>query len=81
MDILPKWMTEDKKKRSKLDVIGEITHYAGEGSPSDFDGKSKEELLKILEHVKPKAEEKNKGGYVKKYAHGGSVRKTKLSDY
>ena len=24
---------------------------------------------------------KNKGGYVKKYAHGGSVRKTKLSDY
>jgi hypothetical protein len=25
--------------------------------------------------------DKNKGGYVKKYAHGGSVRKTKMSDY
>ena len=24
---------------------------------------------------------KNKGGYVKKYAHGGGVRKTKISDY
>ena len=39
-------------------------------------------LLRAYNSEKNRAEQdRNKGGYVKKYAHGGSVRKTKLSDY
>ena len=40
---------------------------------SDIDTNEKIEMLKYL--VKPKPEEKARGGSVKKYARGGGVRK------
>ena len=42
---------------------------------SDIDTAAKIEKLQYL--VKPKPEEKARGGFVKKYAHGGGVRKAR----
>ena len=54
----------------------------GFGDETIFQLGSGFKLLRAYSSEKNRAEQdQNKGGYVKKYAHGGGVHKTKLSDY
>ena len=129
MEILPKWMTGDKKKKKKTDWKGAAFPYIQKGeSPAQWGKKveawkkanpgkeipdSKMYYLDAPPELKKEKKKKKSpdymgppkglqdpmrierhhktgkitemgaasGGSIKKYAHGGGVRKTNLSDY